>query len=126
MIALSSINTSNFLNSSNTSGLPAACDYASMYCNNTAHKLTSSNESNTEIVCSKNLTLKNKALLAFRDRCYPFFVLDEIALSHKPKDIRDYITLQVHPLNNACHRDLSVRGGSKDFWEAVIKWCSDR
>ncbi|MEH2177927.1 hypothetical protein [Nostoc sp.] len=126
MIALSSINTNNFLNSSNTNGLPAAYDYASMYCDNTDHNLASINESITENVCSKNLALRNKALLVFRDRCYPFSVLDEIALLHKPKDIRDYITLQVHPFNNACHRDLSVRGGSKDFWEAVIKWCSDR
>ncbi|MEH2125281.1 MAG: hypothetical protein V7K44_13150 [Nostoc sp.] len=125
MIALPLSNTGNFLNSSSTNGLPAACDYASMYCNNTDHSLASINESIAEIVCSKNLALRNKALLAFRDRCYPFFVLDEIALSYKPKDIRDYITLHVHPLNNACHRDLNVRGGSKDFWEAVIKWCSN-
>ncbi|MCC5646383.1 hypothetical protein LC607_26395 [Nostoc sp. CHAB 5824] len=114
------------LPSSNTSGLPAACDYASMYCNDASVAASLGKESSTEIICSKNLALKNKALLAFRDRCYPFFVLDEIALRYKPKDIRDYITLHVHPFNNACHRDLSVRGGSKDFWEAVIKWCSDR
>ncbi|MDZ7951282.1 hypothetical protein [Nostoc sp. DedQUE09] len=126
MIALSSINTSNSPNSSSTSGLPAACDYASMYCNNTAHDLTSNKEPSVEIVNSKNLTLKNKALLAFRDKCYPSHVLDEIASHHKPKDIRDYITLHVHPFNNACHRDLSVRGGSKDFWQAVIKWCANR
>ncbi|QMS91725.1 hypothetical protein HUN01_30545 [Nostoc edaphicum CCNP1411] len=138
MIALSSIKTNSILETSNTSGLPAAYDYATIYCDNTSYSLASSQErdenqlvndstevatSNTKTVCGKNLALRNKALRVFRDRCYPFFSLDEIALYHKPKDIRDYITLHVHPFNKACHRDLSVRGGSKDFWESVIKWC---
>ncbi|MDZ8064127.1 MAG: hypothetical protein RMY64_00590 [Nostoc sp. DedQUE08] len=112
-----------------------------MYCNNTAYDVASNQEcdekpavndftyvapTNEKTVCTKNLALKNKALLAFRDKCYSSHALDEIALHHKPKDIRDYITLHIHPFNNACHRDLSVRGGSKDFWEAVIKWCTSR
>ncbi|ODH00235.1 hypothetical protein A4S05_34100 [Nostoc sp. KVJ20] len=88
--------------------------------------MTLSKESITEIASSKNLALKNKALLVFRDKYYPSHTLDEIALSHKPKDIRDRITLHIHPFNNACHHDLSVRGGSKDFWKAVIKWCANR
>ncbi|MFN6480952.1 hypothetical protein [Nostoc sp. DedQUE07] len=141
MIILLPTNTNSFLGSSSTNGLPAACDYASMYCNDTAYDAEVSKEreercvvkdfsgitpTTTKSVCGKNLALRNKALLAFRDKCYPSFSLDKIALSYKPKDIRDYITLRVHPFNNACHRDLSVRGGSKGFWEAVIKWCSDR
>ncbi|MEH2225185.1 hypothetical protein [Nostoc sp.] len=138
MIALSPIKTNSILDSSDTSGLPAAYDYATIYCDNTAYSVASSQErdeeqssndltevaaTNAKTACGKNLALRDKALRVFRDRCYPFFSLDEIALGHKPKDIRDYITLQIHPFNNTCHRDLSVRGGSKDFWESVIKWC---
>jgi hypothetical protein len=138
MTILLSNNTKGFLNSVSTTGLPASYDYAAMYCDNADYIVTSSQDCNkkqtvddlaevastdTKSVCSKNIALKNKALKTFRDRCYPFHTLDDIALYHKPKDIRDYITLQVHPFNSACYRDLSVRGGSRDFWKAVIKWC---
>ncbi|MEH2211333.1 hypothetical protein [Nostoc sp.] len=137
MIALPHSNTTNFLNSSNTSGLPAACDYASMYCDNTACIMASSQErdekqsandltevvaTNAKTACSKNLALKEQALLAFKQAYAPSQSMEAISKYFKSSDIRDRIS-ERNAFNLACDRDLSVRGGSKAFWEAVIKWC---
>ncbi|MEH2352573.1 hypothetical protein [Nostoc sp.] len=140
MIASPFRSTSNFLNSSITSGLPAACDYASMYCNNTAYDVASSQEcdekqtvndftdvapTTEKTVCSKNLALKEQALQVFRLAFLPCHTIEEVERNFKPSDIRDRIS-EHNAFNLQCDRDLSVRGGSKAFWEAVIKWCANR
>ncbi|MBE9107451.1 hypothetical protein IQ229_21715 [Nostoc cf. edaphicum LEGE 07299] len=123
MIALASINISNFLNSSSTSGLPAACDYASMYCNDATDDALAGKEPITEIASSKNLALKNKALLTFGK--YAKCGTEEIKTYWNAGRIRDYVR-SCYSFNMECARDFSVRGNSNAFWEAVIKWCADR